>query len=684
MSGPRGRGVLWTIAAFFSALLVTIGSPATAVETAPGDPEPTDVAVVITAITPTVLTPGAELTVSATITNTTDQPLEGAVARLRVTQLPMQTRSQVWTWSDNDPTTPGLAGSIMVPIELTTPIAPGASQALTFVLPPDSINRGQRYWGPHALAVEVILGNVRIGIARSFTLWDEGSTYQPTKVSLLMPIRVPAPVVTTPVELAPTPPDEVATVSPDVADAIGTLTTLAGHTAVTLLVDPSALTTGPLADTPVGEELLGAMSQRETFLAPAGDLDVAALAHAGSLDWVKSGLESATTAWLQLKLGGNGQHLLAPPFGLQDTTVLAELAADGLRLVAAPGELTPDEDLVYTPNSAVNTHGTRVLVPDEVLSTYFSAPTLPPAQQAMLLAAETMVITGERPSDSRHILVTTPSDWRPTVTTATATMQILNRLPWVTMAPLTDLLSTTPDLSQRTALPSHAPGEHELDPAVLAQLAHARTLVADLASATVNPAGFREQFENRLRQVLSVSARLNPTSRQILIEELLAAGDSASGVVTLLPGSGITQLSADAELPVVIANDAPFPLTLTVELVPDSDRIRADQNVVVTVSAQSQYTVRVPVHVSANGEYEIGVNLLAPNGSILAQGEPIVLNVQAQWDIIITAIVAVGAVIVLFFGLWRTVRSRRGTRAEQIAASQAQEGTVIASDVERT
>ncbi|MGJ0223766.1 DUF6049 family protein, partial [Streptococcus pyogenes] len=79
-------------------------------------------------------------------------------------------------------------------------------------------------------------------------------------------------------------------------------------------------------------------------------------------------------------------------------------------------------------------------------------PQLTPATAAQDVLAELAVVTRERPSDSRHLLLTVPRDWDADPAVATAQLTALASVPWVRTASLADLTADAADVVARGSL----------------------------------------------------------------------------------------------------------------------------------------------------------------------------------------------------------------------------------------
>jgi hypothetical protein len=147
------------------------------------------------------------------------------------------------------------------------------------------------------------------------------------------------------------------------------------------------------------------------------------------------------------------------------------------------------------------------------------------------------------------------------------------------------------------------------------------------------------------------------------VTALGAEAQRLSSAVTVLHGSDVTVVSSDVQLPITIQNQLDQPASVTVRLRPRSSRLVVEQTQSVTVSAQSQQRLAVPVRAVGNGDTDVVVELLTPTGQPL--GEPVTMRVRvrADWETVGTLVVGVLVGLVLVVGVVRGVVTGRRRRA---------------------
>ena len=115
-------------------------------------------------------------------------------------------------------------------------------------------------------------------------------------------------------------------------------------------------------------------------------------------------------------------------------------------------------------------------------------------------------------------------------------------------------------------------------------------------------------------------------------------------------------------------NDLAVPATVRVEVTPRKACLEVGEIEAVTVEAESETSVRVPLHARANCSVVVSARLTASDG--LAVSAPVEFDVQVAPTIesIGTVVVGVLLAVGLVLGIVRTVRrgqsARRGARTE--------------------
>ena len=194
----RRRRVLSAALALVGALALAVPVSGAAVAPTPS-PSPADpdlpVSVQITEVAPSVLRPGEDLRVRATLRNDGDEAIDEARARLCGSAGSASvSRADLDAWASA-----GTSGA--EPHEAATSPTPGRGSArcparsveVELVVPAADVGLldGADTWGPRGLVVEALDGARRVGLQRTFLLWLPDDDVPRTPLSVLVPMVGP-------------------------------------------------------------------------------------------------------------------------------------------------------------------------------------------------------------------------------------------------------------------------------------------------------------------------------------------------------------------------------------------------------------------------------------------------------------------------------------------------------------
>ena len=198
MSGrARTATVVALLAALVAAVVLPAGQSVAAGRTATGRVAvraegPLPVTVSLTSVSPVQLDPTSSLTVTGVLRNTGRTTLDELQVNLRLTPQPLMTRKELGAWAALSPRDPS-NGTLQEFEPLTEPLLPGRSQAFTVTIRGDAtrLPTTPSAFGPHGLAVEVQQfgrGSPRLGILRTFAVWNPLTTPPSARLALLVPV----------------------------------------------------------------------------------------------------------------------------------------------------------------------------------------------------------------------------------------------------------------------------------------------------------------------------------------------------------------------------------------------------------------------------------------------------------------------------------------------------------------
>lgn len=132
------------------------------------------------------------------------------------------------------------------------------------------------------------------------------------------------------------------------------------------------------------------------------------------------------------------------------------------------------------------------------------------------------------------------------------------------------------------------------------------------------------------------------------------------GAVGIQEPSAIQLFTAAAPLPVWIRNDLPWPVNVALATQPSDARLDVQPTTQVEALAASNTRVTVPVEARvASGDLRVDFRLYSPTGVPIGQVESADVTVRADWETIGLGILGGVIVLLLGFGIVRTVRRRR-------------------------
>ncbi|MEN1974299.1 DUF6049 family protein [Cellulomonas sp. P4] len=412
------------------------GTGAAPAATVPAAPATDDlpVSVSVTDVAPQVLEPGEDLTVTARLRNEGDEVVERPRASVRIYRYRMSSRDELTRWAASGASSP--VGDVAATTVLDDPLEPGQQVTVEVTVPASAIGllRTADAWGPRGIALDVSDGSSRVGIERTFLLWQSAQDVPATRLGVLAPVVGPAtdpasaavaadgdddggdggdePGATGPPEATGSPSptatatggtgtgsgDDGAGGSDDAGDADDALTSLTSaggrlsrllqatgeHSSVTWAVDPAlvdAAAAGSRADRAWLSALEDASGSREVLRLPWADPDLAAIAHAGDRDPDTDLLRIAqdvTGSTADSPLWSDAEPVLLAADDVPDlaTADRAAGSAPGVPLVVGSSALPPLGLAPVGARASVTTASGAVsaLVPDATLSALLTTP----------------------------------------------------------------------------------------------------------------------------------------------------------------------------------------------------------------------------------------------------------------------------------------------------------------------
>jgi hypothetical protein len=736
LRGTAARGRAFAAAVLAAGVLALSGAPGAAAVSAragaepavtrPADPS-TDtfpVSVSVTGVSPQVLAPGQDLTVTATLRNDGDEVVEAPRASVRIYRYRMSDRDELAAWADAGATSP--IGDVAGTTALDAPLAPGASVSVQVLVPASDIRllRTDDAWGPRGLTLDVGDGSRRVGVDRTFLLWASAAEVPTAHVSVLSSVVGPAAEPTgagagAAVDAtedpdgaeAPTPtPTTVPTGgTDDPDDPLEALTSSGGRLGrvlqatadfpfVSWAVDPALVDRAATGSSAAQTWLTGlteAAADREVLRLPWADPDLAAIAHAG---------QDSSTDLLRLAAGVTGEQessalwrdarpvLWAADDVPDDATAARAVdSGDGAPLVVGPDALPAAGSGTASAPATVRTPAGALtaLVPDETLTSLLSEPAaaqpaVTPATAAQRMLAETAVLARSEDAGTTYALATTPRDWEPSTAVTQAQLAALRDAPWVDTETVADVLTAHAageadgNGDDRADLPASERSGTELTPAWVNALGAQWRAASEFASVVEDPAALLDGLDADLVAPLAVAWRQDPDGRAIAVDEAIAEGKARQSGLSVLLNEQFTVISSSAQISVAVQNKLDQTARVRVELRPHKGCLDTTRSELTEVAPNSETAVSLTLRATANCDVDVDVSLVSGTGRELATPVTFSARVAPTIESVGSIVVGVLLALALAFGIWRTVRrgqtTRRGARVapevEQEAGGQ--------------
>jgi hypothetical protein len=144
------------------------------------------------------------------------------------------------------------------------------------------------------------------------------------------------------------------------------------------------------------------------------------------------------------------------------------------------------------------------------------------------------------------------------------------------------------------------------------------------------------------------------------------------GSVSIPQSSTIQLISANADLPIGVRNDLPWPVTVQLTASPTDPRLEVKPLIETVVQANSTTRVKVPVSARVgSGEVDLRLGLLSPTGVQVQSDQIIRVAVRAEWETIGLGIFGGLTALLIGLGVVRTVLRKRREASEEAAADAA-------------
>ena len=664
-----------------------------------------------------VAQPGADLTVTASLTNSGSTTIDGASLQVAVDREFISTRADLAEWlspADDSSTvdSDAIITSVAVPA-----LKPGEEHVVQATIPAASVPFED--WGVHGVTGTLEQGDGTETVAHTSVVFNGADAPAPTRVAVAVPLT------TQPGQTGLIPEATLATITADDGLLTRELDAVIGRP-VGILIDPRIIvsvralgSTAPSSAISWLERLQGASNP--IYPLSYADADVAAMSQAGSaqlltptsFDYALDEADfvdlappttspSPTTGAAAVSPGGEATETPTPtpsptPDAVPDTSALLQWDYTGTSIAWPRDDTVTAADLPYfaangltttivsssnvsTPSSAVGgvvrAGDNTVLVSDDTVSTPLreaaGALTATERQKSLSdLASSLAVVANEDDSSPRTILATldraAPSDG----TALTDALSSLDALSWSSTTAFDGFAAQAP-AADATVVDQPEPAERT---GQVAALLASENQVAAFSSIIADPTNLLGENRANILSLLANSWASNSGGWNVAMQAQADRSTQTLGAVSIVAGSPINLVSNTGDMPVLVENKLPYPVTLTVRLSPSNFRLVVQREVSITVEASSSKQAKVPITAGvANGDTIVRAELVSPTGILIsAQPTFIPVNVSADWEVAGSWLVGGVVGALLIFAAIRLFLKRRHNRAAENTAETAAE-----------
>ncbi|WIB26500.1 DUF6049 family protein [Curtobacterium sp. MCSS17_015] len=346
-----------------------------------------------------------------------------------------------------------------------------------------------------------------------------------------------------------------------------------------------------------------------------------------------------------------------PAEGTVATDDLTALGAAGYRsTLVSSGNTSAGGNTTVAASEEIGS--TQALVSDQAMSGLLreaaSATDGRAAAKAMSELSATLATVAVQGTATGPVLLTLDRSWPTDSSRLEKALDTLESTVWVSPTDFSTVVDATPG---SLTLQSSSVADDRL--ATLRRLVRSEQELADFASAVQDPAAVTAPARLTTLAAASNAWRADTDGLTTVVDGIVATNDETVGTVGIVNSSDITLLGDRSSLPISVRNRSDFPVTVFLTVTPSNSFLRIEENAVeVTIQPRSSTRTTFPVQSVANGKVALSMSLTSATGARISTPATVEINVQAQWETVITAIAAVAVIAVFGFGIVRNVRRR--------------------------
>ncbi|HEY2643698.1 MAG TPA: DUF6049 family protein, partial [Galbitalea sp.] len=331
--------------------------------------------------------------------------------------------------------------------------------------------------------------------------------------------------------------------------------------------------------------------------------------------------------------------------------------------------------------AAAQVGGTSIAVSDSTLSGYLTTAVESPSRADSAAAttelATTLALIGLESGPQPNItFASVARNWGDFDTNFDRTLSTLSSRSWSSEAKLADVFNTTPTIVKITNSPQPTARISAVSAMIAAENGEAQfSVIAD------DPAALTSSRRLLLLALLSNEWVGDSTTWATEVTGYLDDTRDIVESVQIVDLSNVNIYADSASLPVKISNNLDQGVTVYLAVTPTSTKVSIDPNhrfQEVTVSANSQKLVQIPVQALSNGSAKLIAILYSHTRQQIGHSQTIDVNVQAGWEVLGTFIFAALVLAVFALGIIRNIRKRRKARRGEVDPDD--EDTVTVKD----
>ncbi|WP_255257607.1 DUF6049 family protein [Curtobacterium sp. 314Chir4.1] len=346
-----------------------------------------------------------------------------------------------------------------------------------------------------------------------------------------------------------------------------------------------------------------------------------------------------------------------PADGTVTAADLPALAKAGTKTtIVSSGNTSAGADTTISASEQIG--GQHVLVSDQSMSSLLRSAATATNQQDWSTAVSeltaTLATAARAGTAESPILLTLAREWPTNSARLSAALDAIEGTPWVAPA---DLSSTSSASAGSLTLTAGTNGDARIDQ--LEHLVQGEQDLTAFSSALDTPTELTAPARLNLLALSSNAWRPDPDGFANAVDARVANWAKAVSKVAIVDSSSLTLLGDRSSLPISIRNSSTYPVTVRLSVQPSNSALRVVRNdIEVKIQPESSTRTTVPVQSVANGKVNLTMSLASPTGVKISAPATVELNVQAQWETVITAAAAVALVAIFGFGIFRSIRKR--------------------------